>query len=137
MRLIDADALKKEWGLGDKCEECPQNAWICQYEQDFTRMDTCQMLDDAPTVGGWISVKDRLPTYAEVKDDRVLVLTESGDIFSIGFDECIEGESIFGEWRQNFDPVTLGATDSDWISCDGVTHWMPLPEKPKEDDDAN
>lgn len=43
MRLIDGDALKQKWGLGDKCEECPRNTQLCLYE-------ICQMLDDAPTV---------------------------------------------------------------------------------------
>ena len=121
MRLIDSDAL-----LGI----IKTAGWYEKEDRDTAEY----LISEAPTVGGWVSVKDRLPTYAEVKDERVLVLTESGDIFSIGFDECIEDESIFGMWRQNFDPVTLGATDSDWIPCEGVTHWMPLPEPPKEDD---
>ena len=82
----------------------------------------------------WISVADRLPTYAEVKDERVLVLDESGDIFVIGYDECIEGESKFGSWVKDFDPISLGATDSHWVPLEGVTHWMPLPEPPKEDE---
>ena len=89
-------------------------------------------IDEMPAAGTWISVKDRLPTYAELKDEYVLVLFEDGTICSTAFDECIEGESIFGEWRQNFDPVTLGATDSDWWPLEGVTHWMPLPEPPEE-----
>lgn len=80
----------------------------------------------------WVSVGERLPTYAELKDDRVLVLLENGDIFATRFDECIEGESIFGFWHQNFDPVSLGATDSEWRPLEGVTHWMPIPELPKE-----
>lgn len=80
----------------------------------------------------WISVKDRLPTYAELKDDCVLVLFDDGTICSTGFDECIEGESIFGEWRQNFDPVTLGATDSYWMPLEGITHWMPIPKLMQE-----
>lgn len=80
----------------------------------------------------WVSVKNRLPTYAELKDDRVLVLLDDGGICSTGFDECIENESVFGEWRQNFDPVTLGATDSYWMPLEGVTHWMPIPKLPWE-----
>ena len=83
-------------------------------------------------VSEWISVNEKLPTYAELKEERVLVLFDNGDIQSIGFDECIEGESIFGFWRQNFDMETLGATDSDWIPVDGITHWKPCPKPPKE-----
>ena len=87
-------------------------------------------------MGGWVSVKDRLPSYAELHCEEVLVLHESGSIFSIGFDENIEGESIFGEWEQGFDPISLGTTKSYWVPLDGVRYWMPVPERPKEDDDA-
>ena len=58
----------------------------------------------------WISVKDRLPekcqcviTYRKCSDDAAYM-------------DC---ESYYGEWA--FDPPFK------------VTHWMPLPEKPKED----
>lgn len=87
MRLIDADAMKKEWSMGDKCEDCPQNARRCQYDVDFSRMDICEMIDEAPTVGGWISVKDRMPPNDDTK------------------------------------VMTYG---------NPITHWMPLPEPPKE-----
>lgn len=79
MRLIDADALKKDWSMANKCEECPQDARKCQYEQNFTRMDICEMLDEAPTIGGWITTWD--------------------------------------DKRRKY-----------------VTHWMPLPEPPKDGD---
>lgn len=82
----------------------------------------------------WISVDDKLPTYAELQTGQVLILFEDGCVCSAEFDECIEGESMFGTWRQNFDPVTLGATDSDWIPFENVTHWMPMPEFPERKD---
>lgn len=50
MRLIDADALKKEWGMANKCEDCPRDARKCQFSMVLTRMDICEMLDEAPTV---------------------------------------------------------------------------------------
>ena len=117
MRLIDADALKKDWSMANKCEECPQDARKCQYEQNFSRMDICEMLDEAPTVGGWISVKDRLPE----KETLVIALVQ----YEVGW------YRIFA-WRD----------DKGWVSSaeefqesdgDYVTHWMPLPERPKED----
>ena len=80
----------------------------------------------------WVSVNDRLPTYAELKADSVLALLDDGTVCSTGFDECIENASTFGEWRQNFDPVTLGATDSYWMPLEGVTHWMPIPKLTQE-----
>ena len=77
----------------------------------------------------WISVKDKLPTYSEVKDDRVLVLLEDGDIFAIEFDENCDGE-VFGCWKEYFDSETLGSLGSEWCPLYGVTHWMPIPELP-------
>lgn len=50
MRLIDADALKADWKMGDKCEKCDRDTRSCHYEVIFSRMDVCSMLDDAPTI---------------------------------------------------------------------------------------
>lgn len=112
MRLIDADALKKDWHMGDKCEDCQQDTRRCQYDADFTRMDICQMIDDAPTIGGWISVKDRLPGI----DVNVLIFSKRYGIQKGCYDMnvwCVSG----------------------WGVMDGpITHWMPLPEPPKEDE---
>ena len=53
MRLIDADALKAEIQRRRK-----------RYKT-LTGVDMAMLIDDAPTVGGWISVKDRLPEGME------------------------------------------------------------------------
>lgn len=61
----------------------------------------------------WISVKNRLP------ERRVQVLVTDG------FDIDTGNLSVNGWWHLD-----------DSISCDcldDVTHWMPLPEPPKED----
>lgn len=50
MRLIDADVFKTEWHMANECQECKQDARICQYDVIFTRMDVCDMIDSAPTV---------------------------------------------------------------------------------------
>ena len=50
MRLIDADALKKEWRMGDVCQMCAQDTRQCGNDYCFSRMDVCSMIDDAPTV---------------------------------------------------------------------------------------
>lgn len=111
MRPIDADALKKDWSMANKCEECPQDARKCQYEQNFTRMDICEMLDEAPTVGGWISVKDRLPE----KNGDYLIYNTDGIVWPYWYDK------EYKEWY-----------DSSGYLTESVTHWMPLPEAPKE-----
>lgn len=50
MRLIDVDALKEDWHMGNKCEECEQDARNCNLNITLTRMDVCSMLDTADTV---------------------------------------------------------------------------------------
>jgi len=58
----------------------------------------------------WISVKDRLPDYG---DDEVLIIYKQGGIFMDSWNEDEE------EWK--------------YAGCDeDITHWMPLPEPPKE-----
>ena len=49
-RYIDADALKKDYGMGYECDKCPQNTWLCQHSFAYTKMDICGWIDDAPTI---------------------------------------------------------------------------------------
>lgn len=108
MRLIDADALKKEWSMGlGSCDDCPQNTRRCQLDMDFTRMDICGMIDDAPTVGGWISVKDHMP--------------ERGTLCFVydGIRICAARYITGNEWVHG-------------LMMSTVTHWMPMIEPPKE-----
>lgn len=112
---------------GTACLSCPYNKAECV---DDLCADALELLKKHI----WIPVSERLPTYAELKDDQVLVLFEDGSICSAGFDECCEPE-VFGCWHEYFDPVSLGSLGSEWRPLGGVTHWMPLPELPKEDND--
>lgn len=133
MRLIDCDALKKDWSMADHCEDCPQKAIACQYDQVFTRMDICQMLDDAPTVGGWISVKDRLPEEHEcanedgewLESDYVLTYVSNSLPY---YPRFYIGQTVDGVWDLE---------GSDFLDDrDHVTHWMPLPKPPAATHDA-
>ena len=121
MRLIDADDLERRIMMMPDdvlCEDCCYNV--------------VNAIDSMPTVSGWISVKDRLPKFVELHEEEVLALFEDGEIASVHYDECIDEGSIFGYWHQYFDERTMGATDSEWRPIDNITHWMPLPEPPKE-----
>lgn len=97
-----------------------------------------QLLDDEPAADvqpapQWISVKDRLPD----KDGNYLCYLECGDVCQSVFDSTIasEGEKFpFGEWVGVYNSDTLGFADSYWEEYDAVTHWMPMPEPPKEGD---
>jgi hypothetical protein len=48
--LIDRDALRAENGLNAKCEHCPTNTYNCQNDMIHTKMDFCEMLDDATVI---------------------------------------------------------------------------------------
>lgn len=114
MRLIDADALKAYLGMSDECEKCKRDARLCQFDQVFTRMDVCEIIDEAPTVGNWISVKDRLP----VDDQDVLVWLYEEEEHRI----CTFSED-----------VGKGIWDSEcgWRLVNDNDMWMPLPELPE------
>lgn len=66
----------------------------------------------------WISVKDRLP--------------DKEDLFLISYGES--REITIGLW--NFRNNRFEETEIEWFGYEitGVTHWMPLPEPPKESD---
>lgn len=77
----------------------------------------------------WISVEDGLPEERK----RVLILIDTGTVF------CgeIRLRELLPEWWYYYDPQS---EDMDMLSVvcwsgrlNPVTHWMPLPETPKED----
>ena len=99
MRLIDADALLAEYDA--------------QHEGPPGRARA--LIENAPTIGGWISVKDRLPD----EDDHYLCWFGS---FPLG------AFARVCTWSRNKDAFWCYADNSKWHN---ITHWMPLPEPPK------
>ncbi len=87
---------------------------------------------DVQPVNRWISVKDRLPD----EDGAYLCYLESGIVCEANYDSTIasEGEFPFGEWVTYYNSDTLGAEDNYWEAYDAITHWMELPESPKDGD---
>ena len=118
-RLIDADAFEREVMMmpdEELCEDCCYNV--------------IAKLDDAPTVSGWVSVKDRLPEEKEnpLTHDfaEVICFCDFGgrlkrtDIRTYKFGKRYdENEPHFWHGPQIMDGV--------------ITHWMPLPEPPEVD----
>ena len=64
----------------------------------------------------WISVKDRMPPRGDC-----LVITEDCEIYL-----CDYFPSVNQYWYLD-----------EMIMAETITHWMPLPEPPKEDNDGN
>lgn len=50
MRLVDIDALRKDFKVAERCDECPQRNRHCNADTMFARRDVCGMLDDAEIV---------------------------------------------------------------------------------------
>lgn len=104
MRLIHADA-----------------ALIAKYnsQHESEKDKAGKLIEDAPTVNGWISVKDRLPE----KEGQYLCW--------FGKNTLAKGAAIatyLEMWK------AFGSLES-LETYQNVTHWMPLPEPPKEDKD--
>ena len=75
---------------------------------------------------GWISVKDRLPELPDFDHcDRMVITCDwKGHVAPMYWERrTIRGKSI-ERWRYYFDRIYDGF---------GITHWMPMPEPPKEE----
>lgn len=104
MRPIDADMLKAEFA-GNFCESYPT-------------AEVRALIDTAPTITPtphWISVEERLPENKK----KCLIYRESGTIKGFCFGRYNIKNGVWDCGVQN-------------ILIHGVTHWMPLPEPPKE-----
>ena len=73
-----------------------------------------QRREDKPLTG-WISVKDGLPIFNE----KVLVYTFADELFIA---HRASGIMATGEWYESFRNLQIRSS---------ITHWQPLPEKPK------
>lgn len=127
MRTIDGDALKIALDTF---------ATLVGFGGVYDRGQVMECIDAAPTVGGWISVKDRLPEehdsmFAQfygtsmwsgamwrTESDRVLVVI----LFPDGTRTVDKGILQDGEW------ITGVAR----VIPQKVTHWSVWPEPPKE-----
>jgi len=80
----------------------------------------CEMISKGmPDYSGWINVKDRLPD----PDEHVLVFNNDEGVFRAYRDSHNE----YPSWQCY--PIGSYAGDG---CVFGITHWMPLPQPPKE-----
>lgn len=93
---------------------------------DFLKLDVDYYklkLENLPQ-NGWISVKDRLP------DVEGFYLTYTPD----GNWSGVLHYSVKYQAFNTYD--TLTPEEAQVVKLTDITHWMPLPEPPKEDEDA-
>ena len=107
-RTIDADLLKAAFEMDG-------------YKSPYIE----RMIDSCPTVGEWISVKDRLPE----EDGRYIT-------YRAGINYGITCETLFCVQPTNYRIPTKNYfyfrnSMGYQCVCTDVTHWMPLPEPPK------
>ena len=110
MRLIDADALLEELPVHP-------NGGMRSVKNECLMIRVRGTIENAPTIGGWISVKDRLP------EEETEYLCWFGDYPLGAFAGVCRWNKVIGTFWCYSDSTK-------WAF---VTHYMPLPEPPKEE----
>ena len=115
MRLIDADALDAAFTDLRFNTDRTMKHWGDRQDWCLHGSEVEKLIENAPTVSGWVSVKDRLPEHGK----RYLIYATSGDNKN--------GHITTAAFSGHF---ALSGRCAYWK----VTHWMPLPELPEEDE---
>lgn len=76
------------------------------------------MFADANQPSPWISVEDRLP-----EPEKNVIILDKRKHIDIDF-LTDDGEDGYYWWKSD---------DTIWCDDDKITHWMPIPELPKEE----
>ena len=81
--------------------------------------------------GGWISVEDRLPSREGLEPDEVeYVLVSEQSFDAITGEKLGRSVSICGFGHDGWSKFD----NFGYVRTENITHWMPLPELPKEGD---
>ena len=109
---------KDQLADADKVMNSPEKQDSCEHILDMEKMVDVNSLNN---LNGWISVKERLPELPDnrLMSDDVLWLTRYGEMEV----SCLE--LLRSEFRVDWGDAGL-------LKLDQFTHWMPLPEAPKE-----
>ena len=116
-RLIDADALM---------EECLNHYEVGNIEQNCTMDWICKTVRNFPTAPRWHRVEDELPSM-------------DGYDWVLGI---VTGEAGYHRFHKAVMMVSFDPQYKEWFIDEyqdakiTVSHWMELPEAPKEMDDA-
>ena len=97
MRLIDADALRADYGMAEDCKDCKTGYRACEYDRIYSKMDFCGWIDDAQTVdavpvrhGRWIDIDSEMYTWkircSKCGHERSMMST--GQIYPMYCEDC-------------------------------------------------
>lgn len=113
-------ALRAQQEAGDSASY--QQVKKTQYGEGFDGVNEKHGASEQVNCSGWISVKDRLPD----KEGSYIVCTKNGSVCTSHFYKDLYDLYI---QLQNKKPKSMW---SGTVSPH-ITHWMPLPEPPKEE----
>lgn len=131
MRPIDADALKENiFSYANEPVKLNDRRWNTRCIAIIADMNG--IVDNMPTIGGWTSIKDGLPSehdslfannphlskhmWAKESDDVIVYV-----VFPDGTGRATEGRLRDGKWNTKISQVLEPV----------ITHWMPFPESPE------
>jgi len=103
--------------INDTTTTIAKEAFLAGYKAAQEEADSCEHILDMSKmvdVNGWVSVKERMP---EKNSEMLLLMCVDG--YELGYYERYKG---------------YGWTNVLGTDCLNVTHWMPLPEPPKEEE---
>ena len=130
MRLINADALKIALDTF---------ATLVGFRGVYDRGQVMECIDAAPTIGGWISVKDDMPKehpsifapwYGGSRWTKAMWRKESDNVL-LAYKTPDTGAYVIKEGRTHDGKFYSGNITLD-NNCE-VTHWMEMPKPPKEE----
>ena len=105
----------------------------CDQKIEGLADDVMDIIANGVTVQEWVSVDDRLP---ENDGSYLVTMNSFGGRKYIGVRWFAKDGEAVNEYELAGQENVWYYHDSEWgyISIDSVTHWMPLPQLPKEND---
>lgn len=114
---------------------CFGHTWMQAYEMAISALReqdsnaNQHVSNTSNALGGWISVEERMPkkkgqylTYTKWTYGNLIRLCNWTPKYN-GCEEHLNGRAIWYNYDSEYGDY----------ECKGVTHWMPLPEPPKEE----
>ena len=108
--LIDRQAL---------LDECLNHYEVGNIEQNCTMDWICKTVRNFPAASPWHRVEEPPKEYGNY------LAVVNGEVMEVTYSDI----SMRDDWNWS----TCDAEGFVWIRSEFVTHWMPLPEPPKED----